>query len=334
MVGKSTVPVGTAARLQATLHELAGPDAELAWNPEFLREGFAVEDTLRPDRLVFGVRGARAEAVLREVYAETIGRGTPVVVTDYATAELVKTSANAFLATKISFINAVADICDQAGADVATLADAIGYDARIGRRFLNAGLGYGGGCLPKDVRAFRARADELGVGDALDFLTGVEAVNAASPRPGGRADPRAARCGARCLPCRAPGRRPGGGVQAALRRHPRLARPRRRPAARRGGRRGDRPRPRRRRTGQSDRPPAAVRRHHARGGDRRGRRAPPDRVAGVPRRRPGRARRGGRPDQRHRRAATASTATPGPQPAGPTSDSAAPGARRHEPASA
>ena len=178
VVGKSTVPVGTAERLQATLHELAGPEVELAWNPEFLREGFAVEDTLRPDRLVFGVRGPRAESVLRGVYAEAISAHTPVVVTDFATAELVKTSANAFLATKISFINAVADICDQAGADVSTLADAIGYDARIGRRFLNAGLGYGGGCLPKDVRAFRARADELGVGDALDFLTGVEAVNA------------------------------------------------------------------------------------------------------------------------------------------------------------
>jgi UDPglucose 6-dehydrogenase len=178
VVGKSTVPVGTAQRLQATLHELAGPQVELAWNPEFLREGYAVEDTLRPDRLVFGVRGPRAETVLREVYAEAIGNGTPVVVTDYATAELVKTSANAFLATKISFINAVAELCDQAGADVATLADAIGYDARIGRRFLNAGLGYGGGCLPKDVRAFRARADELGVGHSLDFLTGVEAVNA------------------------------------------------------------------------------------------------------------------------------------------------------------
>jgi UDPglucose 6-dehydrogenase len=182
VVGKSTVPVGTAARLQAMLHELAGPEAELAWNPEFLREGYAVEDTLRPDRLVFGLPrgqgGPRAESVLRQVHAEAIGNGTPVVVTDYATAELVKTSANAFLATKISFINAVAEICDQVGADVATLADAIGYDARIGRRFLNAGLGYGGGCLPKDVRAFRARADELGVGEALDFLTGVEAVNA------------------------------------------------------------------------------------------------------------------------------------------------------------
>jgi UDPglucose 6-dehydrogenase len=177
VVGKSTVPVGTAQRLQATLHELAGPHVELAWNPEFLREGFAVEDTLHPDRLVFGVRGSRAEQVLRQVYAEAISQRTPVVVTDYATAELVKTSANAFLATKISFINAVAEICDQTGADVATLADAIGHDARIGRRFLNAGLGYGGGCLPKDVRAFRARADELGVGDSLDFLSGIEAVN-------------------------------------------------------------------------------------------------------------------------------------------------------------
>ena len=178
VVGKSTVPVGTAERLQTMLTDLAGPGVELAWNPEFLREGFAVEDTLRPDRLVFGVRSLRAERVLREVYAEAIDAGVPVVVCDYPTAELVKTSANAFLATKISFINAVSEICDQAGADVVTLADAIGYDVRIGRRFLNAGLGYGGGCLPKDVRAFRARADELGVGEALDFLSGVEAVNA------------------------------------------------------------------------------------------------------------------------------------------------------------
>jgi UDPglucose 6-dehydrogenase len=173
VVGKSTVPVGTAARLASVLG-----DVELAWNPEFLREGYAVEDTLHPDRLVFGVASSRASAVLREVYAEAIAVGTPVVETDFATAELVKTSANAFLATKISFINAVAEICDATGADVTTLADAIGYDGRIGRRFLNAGLGYGGGCLPKDVRAFRARAAELGVGQALDFLAGVEDINA------------------------------------------------------------------------------------------------------------------------------------------------------------
>jgi UDPglucose 6-dehydrogenase len=173
VVGKSTVPVGTAALLADVLGEV-----ELAWNPEFLREGYAVEDTLHPDRLVLGVRSARGEEVLRRVYAEAIAAGTPVVVTDYPTAELVKTSANAFLATKISFINAIAEICDAAGADVTTLADAIGYDGRIGRRFLGAGLGYGGGCLPEDVRALRARAVELGVGEALDFLADVEAVNA------------------------------------------------------------------------------------------------------------------------------------------------------------
>ncbi|WP_062203710.1 UDP-glucose dehydrogenase family protein [Demequina salsinemoris] len=180
--GKSTVPVGTAARLAAKVRELApvGDQAELAWNPEFLREGFAVEDTLRPDRLVLGVekgREGRAEAVAREVYAEILGRGTPFLVTDLATAELVKVSANAFLATKISFINAIAEICEVTGADVAQLADAIGYDERIGRKFLGAGLGFGGGCLPKDIRAFQARAGELGVGDALSFLREVDEIN-------------------------------------------------------------------------------------------------------------------------------------------------------------
>ncbi|WP_067434739.1 UDP-glucose dehydrogenase family protein [Nocardioides jensenii] len=177
VVGKSTVPVGTADVLQARLTELAGPGVELAWNPEFLREGYAVEDTLRPDRLVFGVRTTNAEATLRRVYAETITSGTPVIVTGYATAELVKTSANAFLATKISFINAVSDLCDVTGADVTTLADAIGLDARIGRRFLNAGLGFGGGCLPKDVRAFRTRAEELGAGASFRFLDEVDQIN-------------------------------------------------------------------------------------------------------------------------------------------------------------
>ncbi|WP_109507383.1 UDP-glucose dehydrogenase family protein [Nocardioides speluncae] len=174
VVGKSTVPVGTAARI-ADLVEATG--AELAWNPEFLREGYAVEDTLRPDRLVFGVRGGGAEVILRQVYADAIAADTPVVVTDLPTSELVKTSANAFLATKISFINAIAEICEVTGADVTTLADAIGHDARIGRKFLGAGLGFGGGCLPKDVRAFQARATELGVGDSLKFLAEVDAVN-------------------------------------------------------------------------------------------------------------------------------------------------------------
>ena len=179
VVGKSTVPVGTAARLQARIADRApaGAQAELAWNPEFLREGFAVEDTLRPDRLVVGTDSPRAEELLREVYAAAIAAGTPFLVTDYATAELVKVSANAFLATKISFINAMAELCEATGADVTVLADAIGHDARIGRRFLNAGLGFGGGCLPKDIRAFMARAGELGVDQALSFLREVDAIN-------------------------------------------------------------------------------------------------------------------------------------------------------------
>lgn len=173
VVGKSTVPVGTAARLARALPH----DAELAWNPEFLREGYAVQDTLRPDRLVLGVASERAERVLREVYAPVIATGTPVVVTDFATAELVKVSANAFLATKISFINAVAEVCEAAGADVVALADAIGHDDRIGRKFLNAGVGFGGGCLPKDIRAFLSRAGELGVEDTMSFLRQVDDIN-------------------------------------------------------------------------------------------------------------------------------------------------------------
>ena len=179
VVGKSTVPVGTAARLAAhlTANAPAGADAELVWNPEFLREGFAVEDTLAPDRIVVGVASERAEKALREFYAPITDTGTPIVVTDYATAELVKVSANAFLATKISFINAVAEVCEAAGADVVDLADAIGHDARIGRRFLNAGVGFGGGCLPKDIRAFVHRAGELGVEDAMSFLRQVDDIN-------------------------------------------------------------------------------------------------------------------------------------------------------------
>jgi UDPglucose 6-dehydrogenase len=172
VVGKSTVPVGTAARVAEQFAEYG---VGLAWNPEFLREGHAVADTLRPDRLVFGVRDDSAEAVLREVYADAIAAETPVVVTDLATSELVKTSANAFLATKISFVNAIAEVCDAAGADVTTLADALGHDVRIGRQFLGAGLGFGGGCLPKDVRAFRARAAELGI--ELGLLAEVDAIN-------------------------------------------------------------------------------------------------------------------------------------------------------------
>ncbi|MFE0626454.1 UDP-glucose dehydrogenase family protein [Streptomyces sp. NPDC058864] len=179
VVGKSTVPVGSAARLAARLTELApaGDGAELAWNPEFLREGFAVEDTLHPDRIVVGVASEHAEKLLREVYATPVGEGTPFVVADYPTAELVKTAANAFLATKISFINAMAEVSEAAGGDVVKLAEAIGHDERIGKKFLRAGIGFGGGCLPKDIRAFMARAGELGADQALTFLREVDSIN-------------------------------------------------------------------------------------------------------------------------------------------------------------
>ncbi|MFB6674972.1 MULTISPECIES: UDP-glucose dehydrogenase family protein [unclassified Streptomyces] len=179
VVGKSTVPVGSAERLAARILELApaGGEVELAWNPEFLREGFAVQDTLHPDRIVVGVRSDRAEKTLREVYATPVGQGSPFVVTDFPTAELVKTAANSFLATKISFINAMAEVCEAAGGDVAKLAEAIGYDERIGSKFLRAGIGFGGGCLPKDIRAFMARAGELGADQALTFLREIDSIN-------------------------------------------------------------------------------------------------------------------------------------------------------------
>jgi UDPglucose 6-dehydrogenase len=179
IVGKSTTPAGTAAALAQRLASLvpAGVDAELAWNPEFLREGHAVTDTLRPERLVVGVRSARAEAILREVYAEPLAAGVPMVVTDFATAELVKVAANAFLATKISFINAMAEVCEAAGADVSSLARALAYDHRIGGAGMKPGLGFGGGCLPKDIRAFRIRAEELGAGEAVSFLSHVDTIN-------------------------------------------------------------------------------------------------------------------------------------------------------------
>ncbi|GAB1820323.1 UDP-glucose dehydrogenase family protein [Herbidospora sp. RD11066] len=175
VVGKSTVPVGTAQRLATRLRELAGDRAELAWNPEFLREGFAVDDTLHPDRIVLGITSAKAETMLREVYAP-LG-DIPIVVTDFPTAELVKSAANAFLATKISFINAMAEVCEATQADVKLLSKALSYDERIGGRFLNPGLGFGGGCLPKDIRAFMARAGELGADQALTFLREVDAIN-------------------------------------------------------------------------------------------------------------------------------------------------------------
>jgi UDPglucose 6-dehydrogenase len=179
VVGKSTVPVGTAMQLERRLRlaSPAGEGVEVAWNPEFLREAHAVEDTLTPDRLVFGTHSRQALELLEEVYSMPLTEATPVVRCDIATAELIKVAANAFLATKISFINAMAGMCQAAGGDITLLADAIGYDKRIGREFLNAGLGFGGGCLPKDIAALAVRAEELGVDTLRDFIRSVEAIN-------------------------------------------------------------------------------------------------------------------------------------------------------------
>lgn len=182
VVGKSTVPVGTAQRLAERARRIApvGDGVELAWNPEFLREGFAVQDTLHPDRIVVGVESrhdARSAETLRDLYAPLLDDSIPFLITNLATAELVKVAANAFLATKISFINAIGDVCEATSADITEVADAIGYDERIGRRFLNAGLGFGGGCLSKDIRAFVTRACELGVGNSLAFLREIDDIN-------------------------------------------------------------------------------------------------------------------------------------------------------------
>jgi UDPglucose 6-dehydrogenase len=185
IVGKSTVPVGTAEWIEQLVAKHTKPELgiEVAWSPEFLQEGFAVEDVLRPNRIVVGVKSEWANGMLYAAHkgvfdlAATEDREVPLVVTDFATAELVKVAANAFLATKISFINAMAEVCEVAGGDVTQLAKAIGYDPRIGNRFLQAGVGFGGGCLPKDIRAFQARAQELGAGEALRFLHEVDLIN-------------------------------------------------------------------------------------------------------------------------------------------------------------
>ena len=176
VVGKSTVPVGTAEKLRNRLIEM-NPKSDLAWNPEFLREGFAVEDTLKPNRLVVGVTNDHAEETLKKVYSINLKEGTPWVRADLPTSELVKVAANSFLATKISFINAMAEVCEAAGGDVTVLAKAIGYDPRIGNRFLQAGIGFGGGCLPKDIRAFMARSEELGARQSLEFLREIDSIN-------------------------------------------------------------------------------------------------------------------------------------------------------------
>ena len=177
VVGKSTVPVGTAADLQKKMTEIAGFDVTLAWNPEFLREGTALEDSLKPDRIVIGAWHKESVEALRNCYQQMIAAGTPVIETDVATAELVKVAANAFLATKVSFINAMAEVAEASGADAVSLAEAIGYDDRIGKKFLRTGVGFGGGCLPKDIRGFMVRAEELGVGSAVSFLEDVDAIN-------------------------------------------------------------------------------------------------------------------------------------------------------------
>jgi UDPglucose 6-dehydrogenase len=185
IVGKSTVPVGTAEWIEQLVGKHVAPElgVEVAWSPEFLQEGFAVEDVLRPNRIVVGVKSDWANGLLYAAHkgvfdlAATEDREVPLVITDFATAELVKVAANAFLATKISFINAMAEVCEVAGGDVTQLARAIGYDPRIGNRFLQAGVGFGGGCLPKDIRAFQARAQELGAGEALRFLHEVDLIN-------------------------------------------------------------------------------------------------------------------------------------------------------------
>ena len=277
VVGKSTVPVGTARQLQERLRALApaGDGVEIAWNPEFLREGFAVEDTLRPDRLVFGVQSAGALEVLEQVYAIPLTEATPVVRCDLATAELIKTAANAFLATKISFINSMAQMCQAAGGDVVLLADALGYDKRIGREFLNAGLGFGGGCLPKDIRALAVRAEELEVG----VLAQLDRGGRGDQRGPAHRARRAGRRAARRRRHRGPDRRARGDLQTRHRRHPELPRAHRgRPAARRRRPGGDlrpagpAPRPRQLHPGRQCR----------RGRHRRRDRAAPDRVARVP----------------------------------------------------
>ena len=300
VVGKSTVPVGTAESAADRIEERE-PAAELVWNPEFLREGHAVEDTLHPDRLVYGFRpgegGTRAASVLDEVYAATLANGTPKIETDLATAQLVKVAANSFLATKISFINAMAELCEATGADVTQLADAIGHDARIGRKFLNAGVGFGGGCLPKDIRAFMARAGELGADQALSFLREVDSIN--MRRRVRMVDLAREVCGGSIV-----GRRIAV-LGAAFKPHsddirdsPALSRGRTDAAP---GRPGHRHRPARRSTTPGRSGPSWPTRHRRGGSTRRGGRAAAHRVAGVRRPRPGRAEGAGRRAAHHRR---------------------------------
>ena len=300
VVGKSTVPVGTARQVMTRMRALApaGDEVDLAWNPEFLREGFAVQDSLAPDRIVLGVTSDGAEAMLRAVYRAPLEAGSPLLVMDLETAELVKVAANAFLATKISFINAMAEVCEQAGADVIPLAEALGYDARIGRRFLSPGLGYGGGCLPKDIRGFRATAADLGVSSLESLLATVDEINL------GRRERvvALARQAAGGVAGRLPGGRARRRVQAGQRRRAGFPQPGRlRPPGLGGrGRVGTRP------GGHAQRGQeaagAALRAVGLRGGRGRGPGPAPDRVVRLPGHRPRRAGLCGGPPGDHRRA--------------------------------
>ena len=177
MVGRSTVPVGTAAKIEQRINQKTGRNYQVAWNPEFLREGLAISDTRSPDRIVIGTTSAEVERELRKLYQPQLDKQIPILIMDVQTAELVKVSANAFLATKISFINAVSEIAELAGADIVALAEAIGLDPRIGNKFLAAGVGFGGGCLPKDIRAFISSGEELGAAESVKFLTEVDQIN-------------------------------------------------------------------------------------------------------------------------------------------------------------
>ena len=281
IIGKSTVPVGAAAELGVRARALApaGIDVEVAWNPEFLREGFAVKDTLHPDRIVLGVQAdsTRAEAAIRELYARILERGVPFLLTDLQTAELVKVSANAFLATKISFINAIAEVCEATNADVTVLADALGYDPRIGRRFLNAGLGFGGGCLPKDIRAFMARAGELGADPALTFLREVDSIN--MRRRTRMVELTTKACNGTLLGANIGA---GCGVQARVRRRARLTRPERGRNAAAQRRRRQRLRPQGHGQLSPGLPDAELLHFRPRRLRPRRRRTGPDRMAGVP----------------------------------------------------
>lgn len=162
IIDKSTVPVGTAEKVRAAIAKNARVEFDVVSNPEFLREGFAVEDFMKPDRIVIGTRSERARAILQELYKPFVRQGNPILFMDERSAELTKYAANAFLATKITFMNEIANFCEKVGADVDMVRMGIGADSRIGKRFLFAGIGFGGSCFPKDVQALAKSGNEFG----------------------------------------------------------------------------------------------------------------------------------------------------------------------------